>query len=230
MKRLFLMVLVILAVFPLSVHAESRMTGAYLPNSEAQEFYDNLSLAEAEVSEDLGQIVSFDVADEILLAFDTQKIAVCDLNGKIQKVFQFETYGSYYVEWFGGNIRIYFVRGSTLLEITKDGDLVMCMDVNCDRKTNEHAFQELRRKTKCETDEADYVVRKNGSPLAWLSGYRYSKLVKIDETGNETVLYDCSAQSVGRTIIWIILIVGFFLLCVLTALYQWKNHSNNRIR
>ena len=89
MKRLFLMVLVILAVFPLSVHAESRMTGAYLPNSEAQEFYDNLSLAEAEVSEDLGQIVSFDVADEILLAFDTQKIAVCDLNGKIQKVFQF---------------------------------------------------------------------------------------------------------------------------------------------
>lgn len=49
-----------------------------------------LQFKELPLQEDLGEIVSFDVSDKLLLAFDTNKIAVYDLNGKQEKVFQIQ--------------------------------------------------------------------------------------------------------------------------------------------
>lgn len=111
----------------LCMPAEAALSGDYYFDSDAKEFYDSISFREIEPTENMGKIVSFDVANQILLAFSSQKIAVCDTSGKILKAFEFQTYGNYYVQWCGDDIQIYFVRGDSLLTVTQDGELVSCI-------------------------------------------------------------------------------------------------------
>lgn len=113
----------------LCMPAEAALSGDYYSDSDAKEFYDSISFREIEPTENMGKIVSFDVANQILLAFSSQKIAVCDTSGKILKAFEFQTYGNYYVQWCGDDIQIYFVRGDSLLTVMQDGELVSCIAV-----------------------------------------------------------------------------------------------------
>ena len=73
----------------LCMPAEAALSGDYYSDSDAKEFYDSISFREIEPTENMGKIVSFDVANQILLAFSPQKIAVCDTSGKILKALNF---------------------------------------------------------------------------------------------------------------------------------------------
>ena len=213
MKRIskVLVFLLMTVTFPLlCMPAEAALSGDYYSDSDAKEFYDSISFREIEPTENMGKIVSFDVANQILLAFSSQKIAVCDTSGKILKAFEFQTYGNYYVQWCGDDIQIYFVRGDSLLTVTQDGELVSCIAVNPDRATNETSIQKLEHKTTCEISGVTYKIQKGRPMLELLSGYKYTQMVKIDNTGRETILYDCTAQYSSETPTIIVLIIMCF--------------------
>lgn len=215
MKRIskVLVFLLMTVTFPLlCMPAEAALSGDYYSDSDAKEFYDSISFREIEPTENMGKIVSFDVANQILLAFSSQKIAVCDTSGKILKAFEFQTYGNYYVQWCGDDIQIYFVRGDSLLTVTQDGELVSCIAVNPDRATNETSIQKLEHKTTCEISGVTYKIQKGRPILELLSGYKYTQMVKIDNTGRETILYDCTAQYSSETPTIIVLIIMCFLI------------------
>ncbi len=147
-----------------------------------------LQFKELPLQEDLGEIVSFDVSDELLLAFDTNKIAIYDLNGNQEKVFQIQMFGAYYVSWNGENIRIYSQRASSFTEVTQDGKIIDELSVNDD------VLERLRRKTSIQVGSTQYTLR----PATVFSA-NYAKLVRADQNG-ETVLYDCSSKSIGGAI------------------------------
>ena len=189
----------------------------------AKEFYDSISFREIEPTENMGKIVSFDVANQILLAFSSQKIAVCDTSGKILKAFEYQTYGNYYVQWCGDDIQIYFVRGDSLLTVTQDGELASCIAVNPDRATNETSIQKLEHKTTCEISGVTYKIQKGRPILELLSGYKYTQMVKIDNTGRETILYDCTAQYSSETPTIIVLIIMCCLIMFTIVIYWQKN-------
>lgn len=207
----------------LCMPAEAALSGDYYSDSDAKEFYDSISFREIEPTENMGKIVSFDVANQILLAFSSQKIAVCDTSGKILKVFEFQTYGNYYVQWCGDDIQIYFVRGDSLLTVMQDGELVSCIAVNPDRATNETSIQKLEHKTTCEISGVTYKIQKGRPILELLSGYKYTQMVKIDNTGRETILYDCTAQYSSETPTIIVLIIMCFLIMLTIVIYWQKN-------
>lgn len=154
----------------LCMPAEAALSGDYYSDSDAKEFYDSISFREIEPTENMGKIVSFDVANQILLAFSSQKIAVCDTSGKILKAFEFQTYGNYYVQWCGDDIQIYFVRGDSLLTVMQDGELVSCIAVNPDRATNETSIQKLEHKTTCEISGVTYKIQKADQYSSYYQG------------------------------------------------------------
>lgn len=204
--------------------AEAALSGDYYSDSDAKEFYDSISFREIEPTENMGKIVSFDVANQILLAFSSQKIAVCDTSGKILKAFEFQTYGNYYVQWCGDDIQIYFVRGDSLLTVMQDGELVSCIAVNPDRATNETSIQKLEHKTTASSGSNLQNFKKADQYIELLSGYKYqAQMVKIDNTGRETILYDCTAQYSSETPTIIVLIIMCFLIMLTIVIYWQKN-------
>ncbi len=160
-----------------------------------------LQFKELPLQEDLGEIVSFDVSDKLLLAFDTNKIAVYDLNSKQEKVFQIQMYGAYYVSWGGENIRIYSQRASSLTEVTQDGKIIDELSVNDD------VLERLSRKTNIQIGNTQYTLQK-----ATVLSANYAKLVRTDQNG-ETVLYDCSSRSIGSAVFFV---CSFLLILVLS--------------
>lgn len=177
-----------------------------------------LQFKELPLQEDLGEIVSFDVSDKLLLAFDTNKIAVYDLNGKQEKVFQIQMYGAHYVSWGGENIRIYSQRASSLTEVTQDGKIIDELSVNDD------VLERLSRKTNIQIGNTQYTLQE-----ATVLSANYAKLVRTDQNG-ETVLYDCSSRSIGSAVFFgcsflLILVLSFSI----ARSKQKEARENNQI-
>lgn len=175
-----------------------------------------LQFKELPPREDLGEIVSFDVSDKLLLAFDTNKIAVYNLNGKQEKVFQIHMDGAYYVSWDGENIRIYSQRANSLTEVMQDGRIVSELSVNDD------VLERLSRKTNIQVGSTRYTLQK-----ATVLSANYAKLVRTDQNG-ETVLYDCSSRSMGSAVFFA---CSFLLILVLSfsiARSKQKEARENR--
>ena len=115
------------------------------------------------------------------------------------------------------------MRGDSLLTVTQDGELVSCIAVNPDRATNETSIQKLEHKTTCEISGVIYKIQKGRPILELLSGYKYTQMVKIDNTGRETILYDCTAQYSSETPTIIVLIIMCFLIMFTIVIYWQKN-------
>lgn len=115
------------------------------------------------------------------------------------------------------------MRGDSLLTVTQDGELVSCIAVNPDRATNETSIQKLEHKTTCEISGVTYKIQKGRPILELLSGYKYTQMVKIDNTGRETILYDCTAQYSSETPTIIVLIIMCFLIMFTIVIYWQKN-------
>lgn len=176
---------------------------------------DFLQFKELPLREDLGDIVSFDVSDKLLLAFDTNKIAVYDLNGKQEKVFQIQMYGAYYVSWSGENIRIYAQRANSLTEVTQDGKIVDELSVN------DGVLERLSRKTNIQIGNTQYTLQK-----ATVLSANYAKLIRTDQNG-ETVLYDNASKSVGGVIFFACAFLFFFAIAFSVARSKQKEAREN---
>lgn len=159
---------------------------------------------------DIGSsIVSFDVSDDdkLLLGFDGNKVAVVE-EKTVLNFYEFTNDGSFYVQWNGRNILLLLVRGSIIVEISLDGNLVNMIKADESYSENNSLWNHISRK-KCITQGENSYCVQNDIGLFNVFASSYSQLIKTASDGSTTVIYDVNSEQTVKTISEII---GIFLL------------------
>ena len=115
------------------------------------------------------------------------------------------------------------MRGDSLLTVTQDGELVSCIAVNPDRATNETSIQKLEHKNNMRDFRRNLQNSKRQTNTRVIIRVQIYQMVKIDNTGRETILYDCTAQYSSETPTIIVLIIMCFLIMFTIVIYWQKN-------
>ncbi len=170
-------------------------------------------------------IVGFDVsADGIfLIGFKDNKVALVDQNKNVLKLFKFSNEGSFYVNWSDdNNILLLLVRGSIIVEMSPDLELISINKVSDNSLTNNSLWNEISGKTHVEFDECSYYI-KNKSVILKIFSSSYSQLIKTDSEGNSTVIYDISKIQTPKTVFCIIAIVIFVAVVILIIKQKYQS-------
>jgi len=193
--------LVLISLFNNSVHA---METGFETRDLSQELQDriwgNIQLSVSESKPTNAAICSFDVNEngDIALGLCNNTINIYDSNGQYQYSYFFTTSGSYSVEWDNDKLLIFLVRSSALLQVDSKGKLVEM------KKATETADNSIYlislRKPRRTVNDSVYVIKNELGFFNLIIRSSYSKLVKTDANGTQTVIYDVS-RSYNRTFI-----------------------------
>lgn len=159
-------------------------------------------------------IVNFDVSDNsILIVFEDEKLCVLDKDGTVKKFFDFDLYGSYSAYFNGKNIQLFDNRSSLIIEFDLNGNMVSINSIDESVPENFFIWDDLityNIQTQIVNANSTYFLEAEKGTVAKLVGY-YTKLYRVDENGNETVLYDVGKNAKQKTIIIIVFFVIFEL-------------------
>lgn len=124
-------------------------------------------------------------SEMIAVAYNNESIVIADKDFNVDRVFQFDSRQlSYYINWNGNNLELFFNRGDKIFTFSADGEIldVNAFDVGCEAAR--HASEKKRDIIK----ETTYELRHSNLSMK-LAGTKYDNLVKIDSEGNENILF-----------------------------------------
>jgi hypothetical protein len=110
-----------------------------------------------------------------------------------------DTDGSFYVNFNGNNIQVFFVKGDFIVEFTKECELVTIYDAPGDTKSSKNKTME----------NGDKYYSTNKSKFA-SNNVRFSQLVKESATGEKVVVYDGTKGAVASNIVITIIVLIIF--------------------
>lgn len=175
-------------------------------------------------------IVTFDISKNglILLGFESlkseKKVAIVDDEKNVLKLLEFSTYGSFYLQWKENNILLLLVRGSIIVEISQDGQLVNMISVDMESTTNNSLWHKILAKRKINMGGSTYYIRNKWAILNYMKS-AYSQLVKKDSQGNETILYDVDIVQAKRTTLFVMIVIIYFLYLAVSVYRDYKNNA-----
>ena len=160
-------------------------------------------------------IECFNVREDgmIVLGFncaeDRKYVAVLDNDGEFQYGGTFRCSGAFLVDWVADDVGVLIVRSSLLYVFDETGKCVSLRDIKTNTALSRYQ-NELRQPTR-HVDGATYMLR-NDHILSWLST-DYGQLVRIDATGNETVLHEASGAALADAacVCIIVILIGICL-------------------
>jgi len=157
-----------------------------------KEYWDSISPVLSKIDpEHNHSIVCFDVNKngDVAIGFDNLSVAVFDKDGNYQYKITFSAMGSYYVTWNENNIVLLFIRGYFAIEIDNNGNLVdMYNIINCTK--NNDIWRDLDNLTTKVSGDNKYEMKNDKSYLDIFTVQTHSKLVQVNEIGNEKVFYE----------------------------------------
>lgn len=159
----------------------------------------------------ISKIFSYDVSEneEVIIGLYDNIIKTYDSNGNLMKTYTLDLGGLYYVKWHGNNIVLYLVRASSIVEITRDGELVNVTQIDESGETAYISWQEITHQGPITVNGNVYQLENNF--LNFISnGYKYCMLTKTDKENNVTYIYDVRESQNLKVI--------FILICVLGLL------------
>lgn len=116
------------------------------------------------------------------------------------------------------NVMIFNVRGDTCYYFNTDAELIKKEKIS-DREEIKRYYKNYSNKTSVNVGGIKYVLKEN---------FGYAKLVKIDENGNESIIYEMGSQYAGRILITSIILI-FVIIVILgvikTVLTQMKKYK-----
>ncbi len=77
-----------------------------------------------------------------------------------------------------------------------------------------------------------YMIKK-GMGLLGVFSNAYSKLVRIDQNGNETIIYDATVQNIGRAIIllgYYLVLLGFVVFNAVFTIKKYRKTKENKAK
>ncbi|MBP3415443.1 MAG: hypothetical protein J6L81_09645 [Clostridia bacterium] len=169
-------------------------------------------------------VKSFDVSKDhnIVMCLSDDKIVVADSGGEVLHYYKFNAHGSFYVRWKNENILLYSERGGSIAEFSLDGEIVDLLIMDEDSMVNNKLWNEhVRYKNKMVVD--NYTYRMAGS--FWGD---YPRLLKIDEQGNVTKVYDVSTEKGLWNIVIAVIFVSTLTYTVIGVIIQQKKRMNLR--
>ena len=170
-------------------------------------------------------VACFDVNEDGLVAigFDVSprpQVYLYDSNGQFLYGYEFECMGSYGIKLIGNNLAIYFVRSDYIEIYDAEGNGIDAMRVP-NTEANRAWKSDMIDPVEIEVNGNTYSLERD----IGLIMRSYSRLVRLDEQGNRTVLYDVSVRHNIGVVIGVILFVGFVSLLTVVLIRQQRDRQ-----
>lgn len=214
MRRVFVLcLLVVLLLFSVTAVATADTEYSITTYSALEDVKLNVekSLDLTLVREDLSAngIRHFDVSPEgkIALGFGqgmNSRICVFDQNGVFQYSYEFSCEEGWAIDFQGENVGIYLARGELIAVYDSEGTCVDVLRIYNTRQ-NMDATRRIYYRTRKQVSQKQYYLDRDIN-----LGQSYSRLIRIDESGNTKILYDASVDVVIGQIIGTVSVVAFF--------------------
>ena len=187
-----------------------------LSRDQQEAIWRNLTLSPLDSEVQALPIACFDVQNSgrIALGFggSTEKyVCIYGPDGEFQHGYSFTCNGSFGVRWEQDNLILYLVRSSTQVLISPEGEFLGAAKFADSADTSVYLNQ-IVFATERTVGEKTYTLRSNWGVFA----SSYSRLLAIDDSGNEQILYDSSANERINGILILSAAAAFVLFTVLT--------------
>ena len=220
---LFLFVLLICGGFASTVSATALTLKTYpIDDKVKAEVISKANIQPIETANIKNGIKCFDVSDsgEVAIGVDwasNSAIYVYDSSGVFQYGFSFYVDGDYGIAYCDNLLGIYCIRGDTIMLCDDSGT---CLDVRT-LSSDIHGYiqvKEILNRSSKDIGSKKYVLERDLE-----IGDSYSRLVRIDEQGNRTVLYDATSEHNIGQILGITAMICFFLVVVWGCIKKAKS-------
>lgn len=186
---------------------------APLPTDVVLKDYESINLRKNDEAAKIGgPIISFDVSDNNWVAFGTAEniIQILDPDGNTANTLEFDLHGSYHIEWFGKNLLLYLNRELLEMEITTEGELIDVREIDESSIKSQQYWRFLSKRKEKTINNMTYQLQNDMGVLNLVAAGRYNQLIKTDNEGNTTILYDVNTSRLIKMIIIIIFFIAFF--------------------
>ena len=192
-------------------------------------FLSNINLTRMTEEPPQNTILCFDVNEHERIAIGTKDsqnkyVSVYDERGEFQYGYRFVCNQSFGIQWDGDNFIIYFVRSDVAALFDLDGNAIELRLIE-DTPENSSYWDHTVFANEKRVHQNRYLL-KNNMGLFGAFSFSYSQLLKLEPSGNGTLLYDVSERQTTQTIVGLIVIalfVIFVLTVVLRQLFKAKN-------
>lgn len=222
---LFLFVLLICGGFASTVAATAQTIKTYPIDDEIKAaIISKANIQPIETANIKNGIKCFDVSNsgEVAIGVDRASnsvIYVYDSSGEFQYGFSLYVDGDYGIAYCDNLLGIYCIRGDTIMLCDDSGTCLDVRTLSSDEQGYFRAIEILDRISK-EMGVKKYVLERDIE-----IGDSYSRLVKIDEQGNRTVLYDATPEHIIGQILGITAMICFFLIVAWGCIKKAKAHE-----
>lgn len=205
--------------------------------TEAKEYYELMDISvifsDIPINEINNSIISFAVSDKgyIAIGLDNSKILVLDENETPVSLIDFNLQHTdhFGLDFNGDNICIFFI--SIMMEIDIHGELVCVSEAKMTPKSSVY-FQSTqgRNRKSISIDSTTYSLENDVGVLEYISGGRFSKLVKYESHDKKAVLYDTSDTMYPQVMIYIIFAFVIVSTVAFSLIYIVKKKDRGNTR
>lgn len=239
MRKYFVLIICVISLFLLPEGLDACALTTYgfettdLSEESKNQIWENIEFKKSVDSMSLDSIrlpiVSFDVSKNgmILLGLEGNKVAIVD-ESKVLAFFEFSINGSFYVQWHDNNILLLLVRGSIIVEISTNGQLINMIKADTRSTQNNTLWNQIDRKKQVDIGESSYCVKNNMGILNFFLSTS-SLLIKSDSTGSEKVIYDVRGVQSSKTITILIIVIALFAVVVFELVRLCRTQSCGHI-
>lgn len=142
--------------------------------------------------------ISANSLGDVAIGFEDHHINVYGKDGNFKYGFAFKLYGTYFFNMDDQNIIMIFnVRGDTCYYFNTDAELIKKEKIS-DREEIKRYYKNYYNKRSVNIDEINYLLKEV---------FGYTKLIKTDANGNETIIFETGSQYIGRVFISLIILI-----------------------
>ena len=229
-KAVFILFVTLLVLGIGSINVFAMNTGfstSEMSAKDQQTFLSNIRLSTLSNEPQKGAIACFDVWESGLIAVGTavaenKYILVYNAAGEFQYGYSFQCNQSFGIQWDNENIMIYFVRSDVAASFCPDGTPAELKRIENTVENNSYwdHFVFAEEKT---VGNNRYILNNRG--LLNVFAFSYSQLLRIDQNGTETLIYDVSkAQTVKAVFIMaaVLIFVAVVVAGIVRQFYKIK--------
>jgi hypothetical protein len=220
-KIFCVIVVMLVSFFTVSINSNALSYGfetTDLSESNKESIWENINLRnfdEFNIENNSLPIMSFDVSTtgNIVLGLQNNKILILNENNDVLKCFEFTNDGTFYAKWNNENVLLFMSRGSIVVEFSLEGNLVNMIEIDTSNVNNNKLWNEVIHNTRVSLNGFNYYVQNDLGILNLFTFRSFSQLVKSDENGVSTVIYDVNENQLDRIVATTIMLSLFICVC-----------------
>ncbi len=226
-KRAMAAIILTLVIVACGVNAYAMTTGFETEEMDAEDkarFLSNGSIVLLKSDERKHSITCFDVSEKGFIALGVENnshkyIYIYNPQGQFLYGYSFDDDGTYGVEWDKENLLIYFVRSDVAALVNKHAEILELRKISNSIHNTYRHYEVFA--TKRIAGKNTYEIMNDPGILSVLAP-NYAKLIKTDQDGIITVLYDVSRIQIPRMIVVMTGVLIFMAIVISGVVKEFK--------